>query len=236
MMRRLAIGLALVGAWAALLAPPPAAAQSVLDRVIAAYGGPEAVLSVDSFREEGMLVARNGGGHGQVVRISGGAETLSIMVSYPDRTELRLLENGRGWRGPGPQDMAEVQGPLLMAMVAQAHRARVPRILLDARSQVTVETTDDGAPVLVLPVGDAMALRMYVDPETHYIVRSESVFLNAPGPLGFATDYSDFRRVGGVVFPFREETFASGVHTASTVLGSVELNPTGARALLPRSR
>ena len=36
-----------------------------------------------------------------------------------------------------------------------------------------------------------------------------------------------------VVFAFREETYASGVHTASLVLESVELNPEGARARLP---
>ena len=41
------------------------------------------------------------------------------------------------------------------------------------------------------------------------------------------------REVDGVVFAFHEETFASGVHTSSMEISTVELNPEGDRARLP---
>jgi hypothetical protein len=207
-----------------------------VDRVIEAYGGADAITAVESFRQEGMLVARNGGGHGQVVRISTGPATLSVLVEYPGRPEIRIVDGEAGWRGNTPQDLQEVRGPMHSAMVAQAARARIPRILVDLRDQVSEAEPHDGHPVLEVPVGEDVVLRMVVDPETWYVVRSESVLVGMPAPMGFATDYSDFRPVDGVVFAFREETYASGVHTASTVLGSVELNPRGGRARLPLIR
>lgn len=210
------------------------ATRAVVDRVIDAYGGADAIAAVNSHRQEGMLVARNGGGHGQVTRISKGMGSLSVLVSYPTRSEIRIVEDGSGWRGTSPETMAQVDGPLRLAMVAQAARAHLPRIMVDFRDGFRLlPPTADGAVVLALTVTQGLDLRMFVDPETSYIVRSESVFTEMGGPFGFATNYSDFRTVDGVVFAFQEETFASGVHTASLVLGTVQLNPTGDRARLP---
>ena len=76
-------------------------------------------------------------------------------------------------------------------------------------------------------------LRVFVDDETSLIVRTESVLESGPAMVGFATDYSDHQMVDGVVFAFREVTYASGQRTATTMINSVELNPEGPRARLP---
>lgn len=41
----------------------------------------------------------------------------------------------------------------------------------------------------------------------------------------FATQYSDFRKVDGVLFPFHEESWVQGTHTASTDVRTVQWNP-----------
>jgi hypothetical protein len=51
--------------------------------------------------------------------------------------------------------------------------------------------------------------------------------------MEFVTEYGDFRKVGGVLFAFRERNFAGGTYTAETVLDTVELldaAPSGAFA------
>jgi hypothetical protein len=217
----------------ALRAQESLAVDEIIDGVLRAYGGVAAISEVTSYRQDGMLVARSGAGHGEVTRISSGVGTLSVLNRYPSRREIRIVEDGRGWRGSSVGSMAEVQGPLRLAMMAQAARARVPSLLIDLRSAVTLGDPVEGHPVLEVSVADNLVLRLFVDPEAMYIVRSESLLTDMPAPIGFATDYSDFRDVDGVVFAFHEETFASGVHTASMVLGSVELNPEGGRARLP---
>jgi hypothetical protein len=57
-------------------------------------------------------------------------------------------------------------------------------------------------------------------------VRSSGV-LDVPGmKTNFATDYSDFRTVDGVLFSFREANFASNQSTGDTVITRVVVNPT----------
>ena len=230
-MRALLIATAVLG-----LAPAPAAAQSLVDRLIDAYGGAEAIAAVDSYRQEGMLVAHNGGGHGSVTRIAIGVDALSVLVLYPGRPEIRIVEGDRGWRGNSAAELEEVRGPLYLAMVAQAARAWIPRLLVDFRDSVTEASPEDGKRILVVDVAEGIRLRLVVDPDALRVVRSESVLVGMPPAIGFATDYADFRPVDGVVFAFREETFASGVHTASLVVGTMEINPTGDRARLPMIR
>jgi hypothetical protein len=51
------------------------------------------------------------------------------------------------------------------------------------------------------------------------------------GSLEFVTAYSDFRKVSGVLVPFREENFVQGRHSGTTELQTVEFlaeAPTGA--------
>lgn len=208
----------------------------LIDRVLEAHGGAQAVRAVDSHRQEGMLVAVRGGAHGRLYRISEGPEKLSILIEYPGRAELRILEDDSAWRGPEPASLAEVTGPLRGAMVLQAARAYLPRLLDDMRAATTLEGREGGRTALLTRIAPDLLLRTFVQDESGLVVRTESVLVGAPGPVGFATDYSDHRSVDGVVFPFREETYASGYHTGSTVLESVELNPGGARARLPLPR
>ena len=45
------------------------------------------------------------------------------------------------------------------------------------------------------------------------------------GETLFQTDYSDFRRVGHVMFAFHEETSASGQPTGTITIERIRLNP-----------
>jgi hypothetical protein len=206
----------------------------VVDRVLEAYGGGDVVRSVDSYRQEGMLVTSRGAAHGQVYRISEGPSKLSILVDYPGRSEVRLLENGVAWRGTSPSSLTLVDGPLQGAMALQAARIALPRLLDELRAETTLaEPSEEGTAVLDIRVGEDLILRVYVEEATSLIVRTESLIESAPAMVGFATDYSDHRSVDGVVFAFREETYASGHRTATSIIESVELNPEGPRARLP---
>lgn len=236
-----AIGaLALGGPSASAIHEPPPGQRSdpvaVIERVLEAHGGADRIRAVEGFRQEGMLVARMGGAHATVFRISEGAERLSVLVRYPDRDEIRILEDGSGWRGATPATIGEVAGPLLGAMILQGARASVLSVLDEQRTAAVLEEGPDGVTVVRVALSESLALRVFVDDDTDFVARTESILAGMPARAGFATNYSDYRVVDGVVFAFHEETFASGVHTASVMLESVELNPEGNQALLPVGR
>jgi len=112
-------------------------------------------------------------------------------------------------------------------MVLQAARSNLPWLLDERRAAVKLLAPMEGGKLqgLEIPLGERLSLTIYTDTATGRIVRSSAV-LDAPGmKTNFATDYSDFRAVDGVLFAFREANFASNQSTGDTVITKVTINP-----------
>jgi hypothetical protein len=114
-------------------------------------------------------------------------------------------------------------------MKLQAARSMVPWILDERRTEIQVisalEQEGRRFPGLQLDLGEGLALRVYVDPETHHVVQTQGLLDMGGMATHFETTYADHRRVGGVVFAMRETNFASGVETGRTVIENVMLDP-----------
>jgi hypothetical protein len=120
-------------------------------------------------------------------------------------------------------------------MVLQAARANLPWILLKMRSQVRLSQGDGSGPVLEVLLGEGRLLRAFVDARTHRVAGAESVMSFGRMKMRFKTQYTDFRKIDGVFFPFHEENYASGTHTATTKVQTIQLNPPANRLKLPAS-
>ena len=75
---------------------------------------------------------------------------------------------------------------------------------------------------LALPGG--MEVTVLVDPVTFRIVRSETS-VGEKEKITFATNYSDFRVVSGVLVAFAEENFAGKMATGVTRFEKIEVLP-----------
>jgi hypothetical protein len=201
-----------------------AEAEPVIARVLEAYGGEEALRGARSYGFEGTIEAHARGGEtGTVVRVSQGSGSLGVEIRYDSRSELRLLDEGQALRGTSTENLSHVEGPLQGAMVLQDARADLPWILMDHRDAVRLAGEDPT--VLELDIPDGGLLRVIVDEETHTVQRSESVIEWGQTQLTFATDFSDFRSVDGVLFPYREDSWAQGVHTATITVTRLLIDP-----------
>jgi hypothetical protein len=219
----------LLGAVAPLLAADPAAKSpgALIDSVLAAYGGKAALEKVKAYRMEGSVssVMR---GTGALVRTFARPDRLKITLDYPNHPEARILDGGKGWRSDGKGNMDAAEGFLRTSMVLQAARANLPWLLDEHRGKLKMIPPMDGGKLqgLEIPIGEGLTLTVYADTATGRIVRTSGV-LEAPGmKTNFATDYSDFRMVDGVLFSFREANFASNQSTGDTVITRVTVNPT----------
>lgn len=209
-------------------------AGAIIDKIVAAYGGAP-VLAVRSYRMEAVLQARARRETGEVIRIAEGRRRLKVLIRYPKTMEIRVLDGERAWRGASPRHLTLVQGPPRSAMVLQAARADLPWILEQLRSKVRVTETKDGSLMLAIPIDEGMVLRATVDPKTHRIVRSEGAIRMGSTEVSFETEYSDFRIVDRVLFPFREENYTSGMHIGTTKVKRIRFNPSGSALELPGS-
>ncbi len=217
---------------AAVLALAPGAARAgaaaspvvraMVKKVVAAYGGPAALARMARLRQEGTVSSTllHPGPPGRILRFAERPGRLRVEIGYPGRpVEVRVLSGGRGWRSG-----AEVQGPMLAAMILQAARLQLPALLAAAGDEVADGGTlaHDGVElrILAVEVMPGVVVEAAVDPGSGRILRSRGT---AAGPVGleFITVSSDFRTVEGVLVPFREANYANGRSTGDTVLETV---------------
>jgi len=206
---------------AASAAAPAGSLDALVARIAQAYGGEKALARIKAYREAGTLESRRG--VARTVRVFAPPDRLRVEVAYPGGGgEVRVLAARRGWRNG-----EEVFGAPRDAMLLQAARLDLPGLLLRNRERLVdlgdIEREGRTLHGIGVPLGGGLNVAVSVDPQTARIVRSEGAL---PGPgmqIRFATEYSDFRVVRGVLFAFHEANFASGQHTGETRLEKIEL-------------
>ncbi|WP_169709457.1 hypothetical protein [Deferrisoma camini] len=204
--------------------------SALLDSVVEAYGGPRAAARLESFRAEAEITARMRGMRGRMVREFLAPDRLRVEITYPRSTEVRVLNGDRGWRGDAGR-LQRVEGLPLLAMRYQLLRSAVPwvftahRRLLEDRGTRRRNGVDYR--LVGLPWSMGLDLVYWIDPVTRRVDLVEGTLRARGGAAPFATEYSDFRRVDGVLVPFHEENYASGRHTGTTRLVSVRFGTQG---------
>ena len=212
----------------AALLPRPASAEDSLDAVIArtihVYGGEAALRQVVALRQTGQITSRMRGGVGDTVREFERPDKLRVVTRYGTDTESRIVDGKSGWR-----QGQFVAGAPLDAMVLQAARFNLPLWLLDRKAQLVDNGTKtiEGHPVraLELPVAPGLMLTIDIDVASGMIVRTSGRGGQMPNgaPMEFITRYTDFRVVGGILFPFHEWSYANGFVTGDSILMKIEV-------------
>lgn len=201
----------------------PRSAQALVERSVEAYGGRSALARFPAMVEEGVVTSAMRG-RGKVTRIFERPRRLRVSIAYGgERGELRVLDRERGWR-----DGEEVSGgPPYLAMVLQAARLDLPLVLLEGKQGLVdegpVERAGAKLRAVSVSLGDGLGLRAEIDPASGEVRRVVTRLAGPGGAVEFATEFGDFRKVSGVLVPFRETNFAQGQRTGETVLSSVEL-------------
>jgi hypothetical protein len=222
----------------------PADPGRLIDRVIEAYGGREALARVQSYAFAGTLMDRDRF-HSDPVpvlfsRTFVRKDRLKVVITRPEGSEVRILSGNKGWRsGRAGGPPAQVEGPQYNAMVLQAARADLPWLLLDKRaeiksapplviSEVDMEnrTVVHTLAVLEVPLRDGMSLKVMVEEKSAQIQGVAGYDTNDPArPPVFETHYLGFRKEDGVLFPATEVTFAGKVQTGLMLINTIALNP-----------
>jgi len=197
----------------------------LLDKAVAAYGGRAALEHARVVKTEGTVTSMMHPEAGRIVRVFQRPDSLRVEIAYPGSPpEVRVIHGGRGER-----DGQEVTGAAHAAMVLQAARLALPLALVQKGAQVA----DRGAVVrdgqacraVALALSGGLELVAEIELASGRIVRSSGAMPGPGGKVEFATAYSDFRPVAGVLFAHREENWARGQHTGATVLQRVEILP-----------
>jgi photosynthetic reaction center cytochrome c subunit len=190
-----------------------ASVDQVLDQYLRAIGGAENVARVTSFVATGTSVGYKGFGGGGVVSLSAQVPdkrtTHISFPEYPDRgVSVRTYDGRTGWIATPlavvpKYELAgsERDGARLDAMLS--FPAQIKQALTNLR--VGPPSTIDDADVTVVqgngPNGTLATL--YFDDKSGLLVRMVRHGRSPIGRVPTQVDYSDYREIGGIRFPFR---------------------------------
>jgi hypothetical protein len=193
-------------------APNAPSVDSVLSKYLQALGGADVVGRINSFVATGKSTGYKGFGGGGVVELSAEAPdrraTHISFPEYPDRgVSVRTFDGRSGWIATPLAVVPKYQlagserdGARLDAMLA--FPAQIRQALTDLR--VGLPTTIDDRDVTVVqgngPNGTLATL--YFDDESGLLVRTVRHGRSPIGRVPTQVDYSDYRDVNGVKFPF----------------------------------
>lgn len=213
--------------------PAPSPVDEVVAANLAARGGKERIQALRSIRETGTATA-SGGRVARVVREIKRPGLFRLEFSVQGTTSVFANDGQTGWQVAPLQGVFE---PQVVAPEADAaggvdqHDIEGP--LVDWREKGHLVEL---AGREMLPGGEAHKLKLtlaggavrydYVDAVSHLVVRSDFTRMIRGRPVELQNTFSDFREVGGLVFPHHIETRAKDRPEVVTIeIETIELDP-----------
>jgi hypothetical protein len=107
------------------------------------------------------------------------------------------------------------------APTAVARKAGDPALAVSLAGR---EKVGDVEAALLDISSEGMEVRWFVDPATFRLLRASYASVGPQGPGTRVTDYSDFRPVGRLTLPFKEDTTLNGEPLQSLAVQEMTLN------------
>lgn len=212
---------------------PPSPVDEVVTSNLAARGGKERIRALQSIRETGTVTASDGR-VARVVREVKRPGLFRLEFSFQGTTSVFAHDGETGWQ------VAPLQGQLEPRAVAAEVDAAGGVDQRDLEGPL-VDWREKGHVVELvgreaLPGGEAFKLKLtlaggavrhdYVDVATRQVVRSDVTRIVRGRPVVLENTFSDFREVGGLVFPHLIETHVTERPEVLTItIQKVELDP-----------
>jgi zinc protease len=210
-----------------------ASGKALLAKVVAGMGGAEALAKVKDVTTKAKMTTKTPQGEMEIsaTTFTAPPDRMRAEIQTPMGTMVQTL-------GPGgafvvtPMGTQDLPGSMRDEMVKQLQRQPVflaqkagdPKLTatLAGREKVGEVETE----VLDLNC-EKVDVRWFIDPATGRLLRSSHSGVGREGPVTSVVDYSDFRSVEGVTFPFVQEGTQNGEKAQSTRAEEIKIN-TGA--------
>ena len=193
--------------------------ENILSQLVRAYGGEKNLRKQDNMIQHWDLIALMGNRKGTDIRVIQAPARLKVELSYPGKTETRILNGDRAYYRSNGGPLRDATGPQRDAMRLQLMRLYSPLQLRDKIDALKL-VDDQGL--------TALSLREH-EVEVHYLINRENWRIEKVAgtltlggrEMRFLTLYSDFRTIEGVLMHHRENKFAGEMNVASLQLNNV---------------
>lgn len=196
--------------------------ETVLERMIHAYGGEKNLRKLDHVVQEWDFFALTGNRHGTDVRSIRIPDQLKVELSYPDKSEIRILNGQEGHVAFDERLARTASPPQRDAMRLQLMRLYSPLVLRDKSDVVSLEIDGEFCALSLVEYG--VRADYLVNMETWRIEKVVGTLSVNGTKMQFLTEYSDFKYVDGILVHQKENKYAGGVNTAKLKLRRITFN------------
>ncbi len=202
---------------------------STVNKIIDAYGGKEVVEGIRSLHAKGSIQAFMRHDQGTYELYFKRERKLRVETKYESSSELRILNGDRGYRSADGLPPEEVFGPRYFSMLYQYKHLDILHDLLRGSYQISFagKSSVNGSDVEVFRLTDkeGTIMDVFIDMHNFYIVKVTGYFSADNKKMDLSAEFSDFKKVGGSLFPFRITNYAAGMKIAQTVINKYLINP-----------
>lgn len=205
---------------------------ALLNKVIEAAGGAAKLQGIKSVRQKATITLKAQGVSVDAEETVLGDDKVHLKLNTPGG-ELVMVATGQG----GFMSMAAMGGTRDMPASQRddtlkglhhevwyiAQHAADPKFSFAAQGKEKIGSVE--ASVLDINSGGDQ-LRWFVDPQTGHVLRAQFQGNGPTGPGTQVVDFSDWKAIDGVSVPFHQEVSMNGEAAISTVVSSIEFNPT----------
>lgn len=201
--------------------------NTLISKIIEVYGGKEAIESIKTIYAKGIISALMRHDKGEYVMYFKPDRKLRLELLYSRSSETSILNGSRGWRGAGKGQLQMVSDNRYLAMVFQHKRLDLPYGLLTDRYKIkrAGNAVIGGKNVAALELTDSEGppIKIYVS-ENFHIVKVSGYFRTKEFTTELSAEYSDFRVIDSVPFPYKIVNYASGHKVGETIIDTYSVN------------
>ena len=185
---------------------------STMNKVIDAYGGKDIIEGIHSLHAKGKIEAFMLHDHGTYEFYFKTGGKLRVETKYEHSSEVRILNDERGYRSTDTLPFEEVYGPRFLSMVYQYKHLNILHDLITGAYQIRSVglsySSGDNIEVFRLNDKEGTVMDIFIDKQTFFIVKVAAYFSAEDKQIDLSAEFSDFRKVGDAVFPFRITNYA----------------------------
>lgn len=188
---------------------------AILQKMIKTYGGEDKLLALNNYKQiwnVEFMTSDKSGFDNRRVKIP---NYLHTEIVYPDRSEIRILDNGEGTKIYGDKTL-KAKGPMLDAMRLQLMRLYHPLELKNRVKELTVSQNSNQY-IFTLKSGQ-LNVEYIVSKKSYLIEKVIGRLQMGPQQMEFLTRYEDYKPENGVLVPHKETKFVGSMNTAILIL------------------
>lgn len=208
---------------------------SIVNKVIDAYGGKDVIEGISSLQAKGKIEAFMMHDRGSYELYFKRGRKLRVETKYERSFEIRIFNGDRGYRSADALPFEEVYGPRFLSMVYQYKHLNILYDLKSGAYRINSAgrsgAAGDNVEVFRISDKEGAVMDVFVDKNSFFIVKVTAYFSAENKQIDLSAEFSDFRKVGETVLPFRITNYAGGLKVAQTVIEKYSLNPAMADSL-----